>query len=74
MTQDVMRMLGSLEGMAFIAKMDAQTLRVGCDRKDYFTDVARYNETNIRELYALVRELTEVLENEHFTNIELHPF
>lgn len=74
MTHEIIDKLGTLEGMAFIANQDAQALKVGCRKAGFFEDVARYNETNIAEMYKLIRELAEILTREEFSNVELHPF
>lgn len=74
MTKDVERIINRIEGCAFTARLDAQTLEIGADRTSYFADVARYNRINIEELSVLVRELYEVLSNEQFSSIEEHGF
>ena len=74
MTQDVINVIGQLEGMAFIAQQDAKTLKMGCSKQGFFEDIARYNEDNVAALYGLVRELSEMLFTEENSNIELHPF
>ena len=76
LTREIETLIYRIEGCAFTARMDAQTLEIGADRTSYFADVARYNRENVGQLSVLVKELYELLtfEDRQFGNIEECPF
>ena len=71
-TREIESLIYRIEGCAFTARMDAQTLEIGADKTSYFADVARYNRKNVEELSVYVKELYEELtkEDRQFTSIE----
>lgn len=76
LTREIETLIYRIEGCAFTARMDAQTLEIGADRTSYFADVARYNRRNIEQLSVYVKELYEALtyEDRQFGNVEEAPF
>lgn len=64
MTREIESLIYRIEGCAFTARMDAQTLLIGADRTSYFADVARYNKDNVEQLSVYVRQLYEELTRE----------
>lgn len=76
MTREIESLIYRIEGCAFTARMDAQTLLIGADRTSYFADVARYNKDNVEQLSVYVRQLYEELtrEQRQFGQVEECPF
>ena len=76
LTKEIESLIYRIEGCAFTARMDAQTLEIGADKTSYFADVARYNRKNVEQLSVYVRRLYEELtrEDRQMGDVEEEPF